>query len=100
MDDTYDRTVLATADGAAALAATVAADATALEVADAVHTDLVERRRVLDAGAGALADLAGAAERAEVALVGTEESMASARQRLDAARGRAATKVEADRAGA
>ncbi len=95
-DDTYDRTVLATADGAAALAATVAADATALEVADAVHTDLVERRRVLDAGAEALADLAGAAERAEVALVGTEESMASARQRLDAARGRAATKVEAD----
>ncbi len=95
-DDAYDRSSTTTAADAAGLATTVAADAGALEAADAVHAELVGRRARLDADDRALADRLVGVERAETALVAAEGEIAAARDALASALARAATRADVD----
>ena len=93
--DGYDRDGLDGADGAAALAHRVAADAERLEAADRVHADLVRRGAGLDADEASLAARQEAVDASAAGLVDAEAGIEAVRRALDAATGRAAGRGDA-----
>ncbi len=87
--DGYERTALDRAADTAALAARVAADAGALEAADALHADLVRRATELDGAEASLAARVEAVDRSTAALVAAEARLTATRAALDDAEARA-----------
>ena len=93
--DGYGRAELVDADGAAALANRVAADAERLEAADRIHTDLVRRGAGLDADEEALVVRQAAVDASAAGLLDAEAGITASQLALDAATGRTAGRGDA-----